>query len=136
MIIVLSFGFSFQYWTSLKNRFASIGSARAVFSELVNRLFQAVRVETVSPEGFLSGCRGISFWGSYKKHLASYTFVAAENKCVCVPHSRSRGSVDAEAVQLIHVFLQRGRIHWSKKFCPSQCACKHPSTCDGNSLSF
>ena len=32
-----------------------VGSARAVFSELVNRLFQAVRVETVSPEDFLSG---------------------------------------------------------------------------------
>ena len=71
VIIVLSVAFSFPYWTSLKNKFAStasVGSARAVFSELVNRLFQAVRVETVSPERFLSGCRGISFWGSYRKN--------------------------------------------------------------------
>eukprot|EP00434_Breviolum_minutum_P014586 symbB.v1.2.012858.t1/scaffold875.1/size155714/7 len=45
-----------------------ISSRSAVFSELVNRLFQAVRVETVSPEGFLSGCRGISFWGIAFQH--------------------------------------------------------------------
>ena len=29
-----------------------------------------------------------------------------------------------------------GRIHWSKKSCPSQCSCKHSSTGDGNSFSF
>ena len=29
-----------------------------------------------------------------------------------------------------------GRIHWSKKSCPSQCSCKHLSTGDGNSFSF
>ena len=27
-----------------------------------------------------------------------------------------------------------GSIPWSKKSCPSQCSCKHPSTGDGNSL--
>ena len=51
---------------------------------------------------FLSGVATKNTW-----HLASYTFVANENKCVCVPHSQSRGSVDAEAVQLIDTFLHR-----------------------------
>ena len=67
-------------------------------------------IETVSPESpeVSFGLLWHFFPGSYReKHLTSYTFVATENKCVCVPHSRSRGSVDAEAVQLIHVFLQR-----------------------------
>ena len=69
-MLVVSFCLSFQYRSSFKNKFestAGVGTAGTVFSELVNHLFQAVRVETVSPEGFLSGCRGISFWGSYKK---------------------------------------------------------------------
>ena len=68
-------------------------------------------------------------------HPNTHTHEMSYMRCFKDIATAGTGLVDAEVVQPIDEFCT-GSIPWSKKPCPSQCSCKHPSTGDGNSFSF